>query len=158
MSKPDKTYLLSDFIEPTERDYAVASELAKYTDCTQSFEVYHIANIVAAHVAREVARYKKIIEYIAKQDKSDEWEQEGDTEFAYDHMITICRELAPKFAENALDEFVDGVLVDIRDILSGCAYEPSERGAGIAFHESALNECHDVLLKAFNDYMKGAKE
>lgn len=44
-----------------------------------------------------------------------------------------------------LKEKMSSLLYDLELVYGGCAYEPSERGAGIAFREEAFNEALEVL-------------
>lgn len=42
-----------------------------------------------------VEKYEKVLKDIAKQHKSSEWEQEGDTQYAYDYIINLARKTLP---------------------------------------------------------------
>ena len=49
------------------------------------------------------------------------------------------------FAENELDERLESLMSDLECAFGECAYEPSERGAGIAFDDSAGNAVMEVF-------------
>jgi len=40
---------------------------------------------------------------------------------------------------NELEERLENLITDLAEIFGECAYEPSERGAGIAFNDEAFN-------------------
>jgi hypothetical protein len=50
----------------------------------------------------------------------------------------------------------EALLDDIIQLLGETAYEPSERGAGIAFHEDAENKCMKLLEK-YGVFFKGGE-
>jgi hypothetical protein len=50
-------------------------------------------------------------------------------------------------AENELEENREILLEELSGIFGECAYEPSERGAGIAFRDEAYDEAMRLLVK-----------
>jgi hypothetical protein len=49
--------------------------------------------------------------------------------------------------ENELEEVRSNLIGDLSDIFGECAYEPSERGAGIAFNEGHFDTVMELLIK-----------
>ena len=49
------------------------------------------------------------------------------------------------FAENELEERLDALMDDLECAFGECAYEPSERGAGIAFDDSAAAAVMEIF-------------
>jgi hypothetical protein len=58
-------------------------------------------------------------------------------------------------AENYLEEYADGVLQNVIDTLAGAAYEPSERGAGVAFSSESIDEAREFIVNGIKNYKKG---
>jgi len=50
--------------------------------------------------------------------------------------------------EEEIDERIDALIDELQIIFGECAFEPSERGAGIAFEEDAYKQ----VIKLFNDH------
>ena len=57
------------------------------------------------------------------------------------------------WAENEREEKIDSLVNDLAEVFGECAYEPSERGAGIAFNEGAYREAIKTIYEA-NIYFK----
>ena len=51
-----------------------------------------------------------------------------------------------------LEEEVYGIVEDICAILSSGSYEPSERGAGVAFNENRIKEVEEIILSTIKKY------
>ncbi len=50
-------------------------------------------------------------------------------------------------AENELEEKLSDLITALSEIFGQCAYEPSERGAGIAFNDEAFDEAMRELVQ-----------
>ena len=50
------------------------------------------------------------------------------------------------FAENELDERLEALIDELEIAFGECAYEPSERGAGVAFNDDAGKEVMRILV------------
>jgi len=49
-------------------------------------------------------------------------------------------------AENELKESLNDLIQELSQVFGECAYEPSERGAGIAFDDDAYSEAMKLLI------------
>ena len=54
--------------------------------------------------------------------------------------------LEPYRQELELEEKRDYLLEELAQVFGECAYEPSERGAGIAFHNDAYNKASQIII------------
>jgi len=64
----------------------------------------------------------------------DNWEWYGESLKSYNE-------------ENELEESRSDLINDLSEIFGECAYEPSERGAGIAFNDEHFDEAMKLLIK-----------
>jgi len=60
--------------------------------------------------------------------------------------------------DEAIEECIDDALSEVIEVLANHAYEPSERGAGFAFHEDAEKEALIVMHKAFRQLLEEIKD
>ena len=49
------------------------------------------------------------------------------------------------YLENEIEERMDNLIGDLEQAFGECAYEPSERGAGIAFNEGVASDVIKIL-------------
>lgn len=51
------------------------------------------------------------------------------------------------YAENELEENRESLINDLEIVFGECAYEPSERGGGVAFNDEAFADAMKVLVE-----------
>lgn len=65
-----------------------------------------------------------------------------------DNWDAYADSLKDYWAENEREEKMDDLVTELSEAFGECAYEPSERGAGIAFNESVEQDVLQMLHKA----------
>ena len=58
--------------------------------------------------------------------------------------------LAEYIAENAIEEEIDNAIYDLEVVFGEHAFEPSERGAGIAFNDNLYENAHKIIHGLLN--------